>query len=116
MQDYVERLTRRRIARLPDGTWETEDYIDFDPAERRGPDSGQGQAQIAGDQVHYDLTGSHPAVGTFLNSCFGTTFSGVVAGTKTFFPDVPLNSGFYRVIEVDAGARNRWSTPTGPSR
>ena len=32
------------IAELPDGTWETEDYIDFDPAERRGPGPDQGQA------------------------------------------------------------------------
>ncbi|MGI9659122.1 MAG: hydantoinase B/oxoprolinase family protein, partial [Gaiellaceae bacterium] len=32
VQDYVERLTRQRIAELPDGTWETEDYIDYDPA------------------------------------------------------------------------------------
>jgi N-methylhydantoinase B len=27
----------------------------------------------------------------------------VIAGTKTFFPDVPLNSGFYRAVEVDLG-------------
>ena len=31
VQDYVERLTRQRVAELPDGTWETEDYIDYDP-------------------------------------------------------------------------------------
>ena len=36
VQDYVERLTRGAIAELPDGTWETEDYIDFDPAEEEG--------------------------------------------------------------------------------
>ena len=34
-QDYVERLTRARIADLPDGTWETTDYVDFDPAPTR---------------------------------------------------------------------------------
>ena len=60
---------------------------------------------IEGDQIHYDLSGSHPTVGSFLNSCYGTTFSGVIAGTKTFFPDVPLNSGFYRVVTVDHRAR-----------
>ena len=31
VQDYVERLTRQRIAELPDGTWSTEDYLDYDP-------------------------------------------------------------------------------------
>ena len=36
------------------------------------------------------------------NSAPGATFSAVVAGMKTFFPDLPLNSGFYRMIEVTA--------------
>ena len=32
VQDYVETLTRQRVSKLPNGTWETEDYIDVDPA------------------------------------------------------------------------------------
>ena len=58
---------------------------------------------IEGDQLSYDLTGSHPAIGSFINAGFGSAFSGVIAGTKTFFPDVPLNSGFYRAVQVDLG-------------
>ncbi len=106
VQDYVERLTRKRVAELPDGTWETEDYVDFDPAEGEGLVPVKVKLEIDGEELRYDLSGSHPAVATFLNSSFGTTFSGIVGGTKTFFPDVPLNSGFYRVIEVDAGEEN----------
>ena len=106
VQDYVERLTRKRIGELPDGVWETEDYIDFDPAEGEGLVPVKVKLEIDGEELRYDLSGSHPAVATFLNSSFGTTFSGIVGGTKTFFPDVPLNSGFYRVIEVDAGEEN----------
>src|SRR5699024_7532358 len=30
-QDYVERLTRARLKELPNGTWETTDFIDMDP-------------------------------------------------------------------------------------
>ena len=103
VQDYVERLTRIRLSELPDGTWETEDYIDYDPAEGEGLVPVRVKLTIDGDTARYDLSGSHPAVGTFLNSGFGASFSGVVAGTKTFFPDVPLNSGFYRALEVDLG-------------
>jgi N-methylhydantoinase B len=103
VQDYVERLTRKRLAELPDGSWETEDYIDFDPAEGEGLVPVRVKLTIEGDTARYDLSGSHPAVGTFLNSGFGASFSGVVAGTKTFFPDVPLNSGFYRALDVDLG-------------
>ena len=106
VQDYVERLTRKRIGELPDGVWETEDYIDFDPAEGEGLVPVRVKLEIDGEELRYDLSGSHPAVATFLNSSFGTTFSGIVGGTKTFFPDVPLNSGFYRVIDVDAGEEN----------
>jgi N-methylhydantoinase B len=103
VQDYVERLTRKRIAELPDGTWETEDYIDYDPNEPEGLVPIRVKMTIDGDVVRYDLSESHPAVGTFLNSGFGASFSGVVAGTKTFFPDVPLNSGFYRALDVNLG-------------
>jgi N-methylhydantoinase B len=103
VQDYVERLTRQRVAELPDGTWETEDYIDYDPDEGEGLVPIKVKMTISGDQIHYDLTGSHAAVGSFLNAGFGSAFSGLVAGTKTFFPDIPLNSGFYRVVDHDLG-------------
>jgi N-methylhydantoinase B len=103
VQDYVERLTRQRVATLPDGTWQTEDYLDFDPDRGESLVPIKVKLTIEGDQMRYDLSGSHPAVGTFLNAAFGSATSAVVAGTKTFFPDVPLNAGFYRAVQVDLG-------------
>lgn len=101
VQDYVERLTRQRVAELPDGTWETEDYIDQDPDAEEGLIPVKVKMTVDGDQIYYDFSGSHPTIGSFLNAGFGTGFSGIVAGTKTFFPEVPLNSGFYRVIDAN---------------
>jgi N-methylhydantoinase B len=103
VQDYVERLTRQRVAELPDGEWETEDYIDSDPGGEEGLVPIRVKLRIDGDSIHYDLSESHSAVEGFLNSGFGSSFSGIVAGTKTFFPDVPLNSGFYRVMQINLG-------------
>lgn len=103
VQDYVERLTRQRIAALPDGTWETEDYIDYDPSVGEGLIPVKVKMTIEGDQLTYDLTGSHPCVGSFLNASFGSATSAVIAGTKMFFPDVPLNAGFYRAVNVNLG-------------
>jgi N-methylhydantoinase B len=103
VQDYVERLTRQRVAELPDGSWETEDYIDYDPSAGEGLVPVRVKMTIEGDQLSYDLSGSHPAIGSFINAGFGSAFSGVIAGTKTFFPEVPLNSGFYRAVDVDLG-------------
>ncbi len=59
--------------------------------------------RIKGNRISYSLDGSAPAVASFLNAGYGSAFSGIVAGTKTFFPDVPLNSGLYRAMDVDLG-------------
>jgi len=112
VQDYVERALRQRLAALSDGEWETQDFIDRDPAGGEGMIPIKVKMTISGDRVIYDFTGSHPCIGSLYNSAFGTTFSAVAAGMKTFFPDLPLNSGFYRPIEViapeDTVVNARW--------
>ncbi len=97
-QDYVERYARSRVANLPDGSWTTRDFLDQDPGQPEGLIPIEVRMTITGGSIHFDLSGSHPAIGCFLNSSEGSSFSSVVAGTKTFFPEVPLNSGFYRFI------------------
>lgn len=102
-QDYVERTVLERIKGLPRGTWETVDYLDNDPSTPEGMVPIRIKLTIDDDGIHYDLNGSAPAVGTFLNSAYGTSHSSLYSGTKTFFPDVPLNSGFYRAVTADLG-------------
>jgi N-methylhydantoinase B len=102
VQNYVERATRQRLKALPNGSWETVDYVDRDPGASEGLVPIRLKLTIDGDAVIYDFTGSHGTIATLYNSAFGTTFSGVVAGMKTFFPDLPLNSGFYRPIKIVA--------------
>lgn len=117
VQDYVERLARARLAALPDGTWETTDYLDVDVALGEGLIPINVKMTIEGDTLSYDLSGSHPvAVNTFHNATFGGTFSGLIVGTKYQMPELPLNSGFYRPITVDYGPAGslvnaQWPTP-----
>ncbi|WP_306061293.1 hydantoinase B/oxoprolinase family protein [Natronococcus wangiae] len=100
-KDYAERIMREQIRDLPDGTWHTRDYIDADADQGDGYVTVDVEMTISDDEVHYDLSGSDQHIGNFLNATFGTSFSGVVAGTKMFFPEVPLNSGMYRVISAE---------------
>lgn len=100
VQDYVERYARGQLKTLPKGTWSAIDYIDQDPSAEEGMIPIKVSMTIEEDRVFYDFTGTHPAIGCFLNSTMSASFSGVIAGTKTFFPELPLNSGFYRIIEV----------------
>lgn len=102
VQDYVERAVRQRIAALPDGTWEAVDYIDRDPGAGEGMIPIHIKMTIKGDEITYDFAGSHPTISSIYNSAHGATFSAVVAGMKTFFPDLPLNSGFYRMVTIKA--------------
>ncbi len=102
-QDYVERTVRRRLADLPQGRWETVDYMDLDPGKSEGLVPIKIVMTLDGEGIHYNLEGSADVVDTFLNSGYGTTFSAIYAGTKTFFPDVPLNSGFYAAVTAEIG-------------
>ncbi len=102
VQDYVERAVRQRIFDLPDGTWESVDYIDRDPGAGEGMIPIHIKMTIKGDEIVYDFEGSHPTIASIYNSADGATFSAVVAGMKTFFPDLPLNSGFYRMVDIKA--------------
>lgn len=101
-QDYVERSVRRRLTELPHGSWSTVDYLDLDPGAEEGLVPVEITMTLDGEGIHYDVKGG-PAVKAFLNSGYGTTFSAIYAGTKTFFPDVPLNSGFYAAVTADIG-------------
>lgn len=103
VQDYVEDIVTARVAELPDGEWSTVDYLDLDPGKEEGLVPIKVTMRITGGRLSYSLDGSAPAVASFLNAGYGSAFSGVVAGTKTFFPDVPLNSGLYRAMDVDLG-------------
>jgi len=100
VQNYVERYARGQLKSLPKGTWSATDFIDQDPSKEEGLIPIKVSMTIEDDRVFYDFTGTHPSIGCFLNSTYSASFSGVVAGTKTFFPELPLNSGFYRIIDV----------------
>jgi N-methylhydantoinase B len=100
VQNYVERLAKAKIASLDKGTWETVDYIDMDPELGDGLIPIRVKMTITDDEILYDLAGSHDYISCFLNAGFGASLSAVYAGTKTFFPEIPLNSGFYRVVKV----------------
>lgn len=103
VQDYVEVLMRARLSELPDGTWYAEDYIDQDPKLEEGLIPIKIKFTIDGNHAHYDLSGSHPQISTFLNAGYGGAFAGIVAGTKYQFPELPLNSGLYRAVTVNVG-------------
>jgi N-methylhydantoinase B len=105
LQDYAERYVRNKLTTLPDGSWERVDYLDMDhgaPADKLIP--VRVKMAKRGSSLHFDFTGTHPILSSIMNAPFGGTYSAVAVGVKMFFPDIPLNSGFFRTITVDMPA------------
>ena len=100
-QDYSERLFRSEIAKVPDGEYEWEDWIDQDLATGK-PVCIHLKLTIAGDQVTYDLSGCPPAVHSAINCTYPGLVSCLFISTKALFPHVVMNDGLLRSMNIVA--------------
>ncbi len=109
--DYSERMLRQEIAKLPDGTYETEvGWLDDDGRNRGVKLPVKVAVKIKGDEITFDLTGSSAEVPTAYNCPYeGTTVSAMSFITRMIFLDevahpvfVPQNEGMLRPVNVIA--------------
>lgn len=96
----AERLVRRRVAALPDGRWEAEEWT-----EHNGHDDTLLRVHCvltkAGDQVTFDFTGSSAQTGGFVNCSLGATIGSVASAVVPILAwDVPFNEGVMTAFEV----------------
>ena len=99
--DYAERLTRARIAEIPDGTYRFTDYMDNDgiALDRRVPITAT--VRIEGETVTVDFTGTSPQVAGPINAPWsGGAGSAWFAVRCVTDPSIPNNQGCYRPIDV----------------
>ena len=100
--DHAEARTRAEIAKLPDGRYENEDFLDNDGVEDNLVRL-RVAVTIAGEEIGFDFTGSDPQTGGARNMPLIATKSGVYYVVKAITdPMLPPNSGFFRAIEVTA--------------
>lgn len=96
-----EKIARKRIAELPKGTWEMEEYMD---------DDGYGnlvklkvKLTITADEFIADFTGSSPQVASPIN----TGYSSLCAGVKVIYmsilgPELAVNDGVFEPMRIFA--------------
>jgi N-methylhydantoinase B len=126
LMDYSERMLRREIERLPDGTYTAEGRLDGfvehpDPAYRDLVI--RVAVTIEGSEIGVDLTGTSPQIDLPANMPFeGTvdiavwmTLRSILLDSATHEP-VPTNSGLFRPISITAPegclANPRFPAPT----
>ncbi|MGB9733739.1 MAG: hydantoinase B/oxoprolinase family protein [Conexivisphaera sp.] len=98
--EYAERLVRKRLEEIPEGTYEAEDYLEL-------PDGRdvvlRVKVRVGGGSVTVDYEGTDHQVRMPLNAVLGVTIAGVHFVFKSILgEDVPLNHGAFRLFEVKA--------------
>ena len=100
--DYTEKRTRAELAKLPCGTFEAEGWLDDDGMSDR-PVHLRARVTLDGRRAVFDFTGTDAQRWAPMNCNMTQTFTACVFVLKCLIdPDVPLNEGFYHVLEVIA--------------
>jgi len=110
LMDYSERMLRREIAKIPDGEYTAEGFLDDDGRTRGVHLPVKVTVRVRGDEVEVDLTGSSPQVPTAYNVPFeGSTkvacyfaFRALLLDTYTNQEYIPQNEGSFRPVKVVA--------------
>ena len=97
---YTEQRTVAAFAQFPEGTFAAEASMDGDGV-RDEPIKLAAAVQINHGHIHVDLTGCDAQRKSPTNATFSQTYSGVVYVLKCLIdPDIPVNDGFYRLIDI----------------
>jgi len=99
--DYAERLTRAALAKLPDGEWSFEDWIDDDGVDYGKPIRLFVTIRKQGGHMTVDWTGTSPQVKGAINNTLSFTKAASYTGVRSVLPQgIPNNEGVFRAIDV----------------
>jgi N-methylhydantoinase B len=103
IDDLLEYTRRRSVAALgglPKGTIEATDYLDDDGISDR-PVKIVAKITVADDRVTFDLTDTDDQRPSSINTTKGGALSACAYSLRCLIdPDIPMNDGFYQVIDV----------------
>lgn len=99
LEAYAEKIAAARFEAIPDGRYEAfafmdDDGVDFEPLRV------QCALTVAEGHLTFDLEGTSPRCKGPMNSPLGATKSGVLIGLLHSFPDLVINAGTFRRLEV----------------
>ena len=90
---------RSHIESIPDGEYAFLSHMDGDGFGEEMLDVAV-DVKVEGSDISFDLSRSSPPCKGPVNSVWATTKGAVLCGMKHLFPDVPVNAGCFRPIEV----------------
>ena len=100
--NYTERRTRAALATLPKGVFSAEGVMDSDGYTDQ-PVRLAATVVIDEQGVRFDLIGCDLQRRAPVNATYSQTYSACAYVLKCLIdPDIPVNAGFYRLVQVDA--------------
>ncbi len=100
MLDYSEARTRAEIAKMPDGRYENEIFLDHDGIQETNVRL-KVTVSIDGDSIEFDFAGTDPQVAGARNCVLNATQASVYHVVKVVAdPTLPPNAGYFRAIQV----------------
>lgn len=112
---YTERISRKGIEAIPDGTYEAEDWADTD-GQTDDPVKVKLAITVKGSDITVDFTGSDSAVAGAINSPVANTAAAVYYALQFFVgPDAPPNAGMFAPVRIvlpdDCWLNAKWPMP-----
>ncbi|GAF45512.1 hydantoinase B/oxoprolinase family protein [Rhodococcus wratislaviensis] len=99
-QDLAEEAVRKRIRSLPDGVYETEDFVEHN-GHTNDLYKVHCKLTVDADRMIFDFSGSARQTDGFVNCSAPTTFGAVTTPLlMSLFCDLPINEGMLRPIEL----------------
>ena len=102
LQAYSERIVRNRIDSWPDGTYSGKDFLEVGSEATKGGVIAL-TLRIEGQTIAFDFTGTGKSMDNSLNAVLSITKSACYYVVASLIgEDIPMNSGCFAPIEVDA--------------
>jgi N-methylhydantoinase B len=99
LMDYTERRFRNEVRSWPDGVYRGASSIDTDYSGTRDV-TVRVSIEIDGDRIRADFSDSDAQTPSAINSTRANTLSYLYSAISAVMPDVPVNTGVYRSVEV----------------
>ena len=90
---------RQMIAQLPEGSWQSEAYVDSDGVVDE-PLVIKLKVSKTSNKLTFDFDGSSAPCRGPMNSVLATTLSSVYLAMRHIFPEVPISAGAFEPLEV----------------
>jgi N-methylhydantoinase B len=116
-KDITEDVLRRRIAAIPEGTYEAVEWCEFDG--HGGPDRllpVRVELRVANSELQFRFSGA-PQLDGFVNAGKGAMWGQVASALLTTlgYGDIRVNGGFWRPIKIDLGPPGTIVNPIAPA-